>query len=57
MDTHELAWAAGLFDGEGSVFATKFVKRGRDRRLDRALAELEPRLAAEPRQLRLEAVA
>jgi hypothetical protein len=31
-DTHALAWAAGLFDGEGSVFATKFVKRGRDSR-------------------------
>lgn len=25
----ELAWAAGLFDGEGSVFVSRTVKRGR----------------------------
>lgn len=29
MNSHEIAWAAGLFDGEGSVFAANEMKRGR----------------------------
>jgi hypothetical protein len=28
-DSHEIAWAAGLFDGEGTAFASKTMKRAR----------------------------
>lgn len=29
MDSHEIAWAAGLFDGEGTIFASETMKRAR----------------------------